>query len=144
MSYSNILPNSTVAPTMAAVAAGTTTQNGTVVDHDGARSIVHRLVTGTATAGQTGTVVVQQGDQSDASDFADVTGLTYSLVDADSDTVVSLELAKPSKRYSRIVVRRGGANLVIKCCIAERFNISTSLPPVTRAATDKGNVTKSA
>jgi hypothetical protein len=140
----NVLPNSTVTPTMNAVAAGVTTQTGTHIDHDGARSIVHRLITGTATAGQTGTVVVQQGDLADDSDMADVAGLTYALVDADSDTVVSLELTKPSKRYSRIVVRRGGANLVIKACIAERFNISTSIPPVTRAATDKGNVTKSA
>lgn len=102
-------------------AAGTSTVTGSTIDCDGAASVMYTLILGAITATGTGTAKVQEGDASDGSDMADVSGLSISWTDATIATVLRLEHTKITKRYSRIVITRATANTVLGGAVVDRI-----------------------
>lgn len=94
-----------------------TALNGVTIDLNGAEGIDFICEVGA----QDSTVVwkVQTGAASDASDMADVTGLTQSYTATDDNKVTVLALGKSTKRYARIVATLGNgtAQLVSACAI---------------------------
>lgn len=109
-----ILVESQTSIAAALAAAGVTTITGSTIDVSNSLSAVFQVPLGTVSAGQTSTAKVQHGDQSDASDMADVSGLSYSLVDGDSNKLILLELVRPRKQYARVVITRSGGNVVLE------------------------------
>jgi hypothetical protein len=112
-----------------AVAAGTSSQNGNTIDTLGYDSVCFIVAFGALTATQVTSIKVQQGDQSDASDMADISGAaTGNMADADGNKLLCVEVYRPSKRYVRVVVVRGTANAVIDGGIALLYR-AAQLPP---------------
>jgi hypothetical protein len=91
-----------------AVAVGTSSQNGSVLDMQGWDGVVFVASFGTITDGSPG-LKGQQGSQADGSDAADLAGSLRSLATTDDNRCAVLDLFKPQKRYVRPVVVRGGA-----------------------------------
>lgn len=112
---------------MNAVAAGTTDQNGTVIDTMGYEGVLFVAAFGTLTATQVTSLKAQQGVQSDGSDMADLAGTSVGpLDDADGDKVLVLDVHKPDERYVRCVVDRGTANAVIDGVVALLYGPRTA------------------
>lgn len=89
-----------------------TTLNGVTIDLAGAEGIDFICEVGAQDA--IVTFKVQTGAASDASDMADVTGLTQAFSATDDNKVTVLSLGKSTKRYARIVatLANGTAQLV--------------------------------
>lgn len=132
--YNNFSRASTSKRTKVNIAAGVTTpQDSSAFDADGCVSVVHRVHVGTLTANQTTVVKAQHGDLSDESDMADIPNATYTLLDADSDKLVLLELFKITKRYHRVRITRGVANAEFDSI--ETIGLFDRKPPTTNGAT---------
>ncbi len=102
--------------TPAASAQATVTTD--VVDTQGFDSVVLTALLGTIAA--TGTVVAtaQQGDESNGSDMASLSGATASADASDDNKLLSIELYRPTKRYVRLSIARGTANSAVDGAIA--------------------------
>src|SRR5512147_776222 len=125
-----------VARILNAVAAGTTDQNGSVVDMSGFEGVQFIALFGALTATQVTSLKVQQGDLADGSDMADLAGsLHTALDDADGNKCLVTDLFRPQKRYVRAVVDRGTANAVIDGVVALQY--SPRSEPVANDATVK-------
>lgn len=123
---------------MDAVAAGASSQNGSVIDMAGFDAVRFIALFGALTADQVTRLKVQHGDEANGGDMADIAGaITEPLEDADSDKVLIVDVSRPMKRYVRAVVVRGTANAVIDGVIAEQYRART-LPTV-----QSGSVTES-
>lgn len=123
----NYIPGIAIAP----AAAGTSTLNGNTIDMEGCRGAMFCVELGVVTTGQTGSMNIQTGNASNGSDMADVApsygrdnpsgsaspmlaaSYTFNATGGDSGLIVCLEIHKPLNRYARIVLKRGGANLVV-------------------------------
>ena len=121
------------------IAAGVTTpQNSTIVDTQDYDSCLFLLMFGALTAGQATAVKVQGGTVSNGSDMTDLKGTGYTVLDADSNKIVKIDVVKPSGfRYLRLVVTRGTQNAEINGAIALAYNPYRS--PVTDDATTVTN-----
>ena len=102
--YDAVLQNSALDPIAASAA-----QNGATIDSQGYNTMVFTIVNGAATGSPSSYTVdakVQDGDNSDASDMADVSGATITQITADGKiAVIRVEgLGTDRKRYLRIVV----------------------------------------
>lgn len=84
--------------------ANTTTITGSTVDMKGFDSCVFAVVFGTYHA-TNNYIKVQQGDESDASDAADLEG--SKLVSESNNGIVAVEIYKPLKRYLTPLFVRG-------------------------------------
>ena len=112
-----------------AVAAGTSVQNGSVIDMLGFDGVCYVAAIGTLTATQVTSLKAQHGDASNLSDAADLAGtLTGPMADADSNKLLVLDIQKFSKRYNRVVVNRATANAVIDGVIAIQYQAHTKAP----------------
>ena len=87
----------------AASASGTTDVVTDIIDTQGALGVVIMTSLGTANAGNF--LSLQQGDQSDGSDMANVAGSKITTA-ADGMTVIS-ELYRPRDRFIRAKITRG-------------------------------------
>jgi hypothetical protein len=117
-----------------AVAAGTTAQNGSVIDMADYEGVVFLAAFGALTATQVTSLKAQHGDQSNLSDAADLAGtLTGPMADADSNKTLVLDINRPVKRYIRVVVNRATANAVIDGVVAIQY--SPKKKPTTNDAT---------
>ncbi|MCA0354712.1 MAG: hypothetical protein LCH85_22185 [Chloroflexi bacterium] len=97
-----------------AVAAGTSSQNSSVVDTQGYEAVTFVAAFGALTATQVTSVKVQQGTQAGGGDMTDLEGtLTGPLADGDGNKLITVEVIKPRERYVRAVINRGTANAVI-------------------------------
>ena len=109
--------NSLVKRALSPQSGNNTVLNGVTIDLAGADGIDFICEVGA----QDSTVVwkVQTGTASDASDMADVTGLTQSFSASDDNKVTVLSLGKSTKRYARIVATLGNgtAQLVSACAL---------------------------
>lgn len=92
----------------AASASGTTDVVTDIIDTQGALGVVIMTSLGTANAGNF--LSLQQGDQSDGSDMANVAGSKITTA-ADGMTVIS-ELYRPRDRFIRAKITRGTASTV--------------------------------
>ena len=100
MNLSNGVKISQVA---AASAAGTTAVNSEVVDMAGYEGVM--FVTAIATANAGNHIKLQQGDEADGSDAADLEG-SKQVATANGQTVW-IDIYRPTKRYVRAVAARG-------------------------------------
>lgn len=101
-----------------AVAAGTSVQNGSVIDTAGYDGVMFVAAFGTLTATAVTGLKAQQGTQSGGGDQADLAGSLVSVPDSASNKLAVLDIGRPQERYVRPVVTRGTANAVIDGVIA--------------------------
>ena len=113
-----------------AVAAGTTDVETTAVDRQGFEIVKWTASFGTLSASSTNKCKVQQSDAS-GSGFADLADseTTAMTPTTDDNKMQVIYLVKPSKRYVRLVVDRGGGNSVIDSVVAELYGCTRE--PVT-------------
>jgi hypothetical protein len=120
-------------------AAGTDdTIESSVIDMQGFDAVVFVVAIGAITATGTAAVQVQQGDESDGSDMANLTGAAVNFAAADTTLLAAIEVVKPAKRYLQVNVTRATANVVINSAIAIQHG--SAVKPVTNGATVKGTV----
>ena len=118
------------------MAAGTTDQNGSVVDMQGFEGVQFVALFGALTATQVTSLKVQQGSLADGSDMTDLAGSQHTaLADTDGNKCLVTDVYRPQKRYVRCVVKRGTANAVIDGALALLY--SPRVEPVTTDATVK-------
>lgn len=116
-----------------ATAAGTSDVNGATIDMKGYDQVAFYVAFGAITAGAVTSIKVQQGNQSDMSDAADLKGTAVSVADTDDNKVAIVEVNQPTERYVRVVVDRGTQNAVIDAGIA--IQTKGRLEPVTHDTT---------
>jgi hypothetical protein len=132
----NLSKSAKVTRALNSVAAGTTNQNGSVIDMAGFEGVQFIALFGALTATQVTSLKVQQGDLADGSDMADLEGsLHTALADADGNNCLVTDVFRPQKRYVRPVVTRGTANAVIDGVVALQYSARTQ--PVVKDATVK-------
>jgi hypothetical protein len=119
----NVYPASKRTRVLNAVAAGTTTQNGSVLDMEGFESVVFDAMFGALTGTQVTFIKAQAGNAANGSDMADLAGTKVGpLADTDGNKMLTLEVARvPGFRYVRCVVVRGTANAVIDGVVATQY-----------------------
>lgn len=118
-----------------AVAAGTTSQNGSILDMSGFDGVMFVAAFGTLTATQVTSLKAQQGALVGGGDMADLAGSAVGpLADADSNKCLVLDVYRPLEQYVRPVVVRGTANAVIDGVIAIQYS-SRVKPTVQDVAT---------
>lgn len=120
-------------PAAPQTAAGTSVVTGATIDCIDAQSVLFIAILGTVTATGTGVAKIQHGDVSDASDMADISGLSVSWTATDDDDNLLLEHTKITKRYHRIVLTPATANSVIGGAVAVLHGMRKQ--PITQAAT---------
>jgi hypothetical protein len=111
-----------ISPT--AGAAGTTTITGTVVDTAGCAGVLFVVTMGAILAGATTALKVQQGQQADGSDAADLAGTGQTIADTDDERVFYVDVRRPRERYLRLVVTRGVANATVAGALAVKYGLS--------------------
>jgi hypothetical protein len=132
----NLSKSAKVTRALNSVAAGTTNQNGSVIDMAGFEGVQFIALFGALTATQITSLKVQQGDLADGSDMADLEdSLHTALADADGNKCLVTDVFRPQKRYVRPVVTRGTANAVIDGVVALQYSARTE--PVVKDATVK-------
>lgn len=104
-------------------AAATTAVESAVVDTANALGV--RFLGTIATQAAGNTVKVQQGDQANGSDMADLAGT--GLVTAVNGDAFAVDVYKPSKRYVRAVVTRG-TSTAAGAIFAEVYGVRTEPP----------------
>jgi len=126
----NALISSAVTPN--AGAAGTTDIEGTVIDMAGFESVFTKVRMGAITANAVTSIKMQQGDESDGSDMADLTGTKIDIADDDDGEIFGIDLVKPEKRYVRLYVDRATANAVVADADYTRYQPGKA--PITQGA----------
>lgn len=123
-----------------AVAAGTTTQNGSSVNLEDATGVVFVALLGTITAGAVTSLKAQQSsDDGNSDDWTDIEGSAVTIADDQDNKVAILEVLNPTKKYVRPVLVRGTQNAVIDGVIAIKLNPRKAPPtqPATVMAASK-------
>ena len=133
----NISKEVKVARVMNAVAAGVTVENSSVIDMQNYDGVVFIAAFGAITAGAVTSAKAQQGAASNLSDAADLKGTKITIADTDDDKVAVLDIYRPQKRYSRLVVSRATANAVIDGVVALQYKGKKA--PVTQDASVAGD-----
>ena len=134
----NLLFNTKTVRVMNAVAAGTSNQNGSVVDTQGYEGVMFVASFGALTATQVTGLKAQQGLVSDGSDMADLAGsATGPMGDADGNKTLVLDVFKPMERYVRPVITRSVANAVIDGVVAILYRAKQA--PTTQDTTVKAS-----
>ena len=132
----NISKSIKVTRALNGVAAGTSNQNGSVIDMSGFEGVQFVALFGAITATQVTSLKVQQGNLADGSDMTDLAGSAHTaLADTDGNKCLVTDVFRPQKRYIRCVVKRGTANAVIDGVVALLY--SPRVEPVTTDATVK-------
>ena len=117
---------------LAAVAAGTSDQNGTGIDMqagEGADGVLFIASIGALTSGQVTSLKAQSSsDDASADAYADIAGSdSGNMADGDSNNLIVLDVFQPPERYIRPVLLRGTQNAVINGIIAIKYKVK-SLP----------------
>lgn len=110
----SLLKNGEFVRVMNAVAAGTTSQNSTGVNCEGADAVTFIAAFGTITSGAVTSIKAQQSsDDGSADDYSDIAGSSCTVADDQDNKIAVLEIVRPLKKYVRLVVVRGTQNAVI-------------------------------
>lgn len=110
---------------MNAVAAGTTVQNGSILDMSGFDGVLFIAAFGALTATQVTSLKAQQDTDPAGGTMADLEGsLVGPLADSDSNQCLMLDVYRPQERYVRPVVNRLTANAVIDGVLAIQYRAS--------------------
>lgn len=128
----NISKATKVVRVMNAVVAGTTdTQTGTLVDTSGYEGVRFLALIGTVTGGGVCKMHAEQGALVGAGDMADLAGSETGA--AASNSMLGLDIYRPTDRYVRPLLVRTTANVVIDGIVAELYGAHSK--PVTADAT---------
>jgi len=103
----------TTAITIANGAAGSANINGVTLDMSGFESCVMAVDVGPVVSGAATSIKAQQGENSDGSSMADLTGTSQTILDTDDNKTFYIDLIKPEKRYVRLVVLRATQNATV-------------------------------
>lgn len=125
----------TQAITITEGAAGTTDIEGAVLDMSGFEEAVCVVQFGAIVTNAVTSIKWQEGEASDLSDAADVTGTAQVVADDDDNTVFRINIIKPRGRYGRVYVDRATQNAT---CAAMYYQAGARTLPVTDAATVAG------
>jgi hypothetical protein len=117
----NIGKNIKITRVLAAVAAGTTVQNSSVLDMSGYDGVLFVGAVGALTATAVTGLKAQQGQAANLSDAADLEGSLASIPDTGSDGTAVVDVYRPRERYVRAVFVRGTANAVLDGIIAIQY-----------------------
>jgi hypothetical protein len=117
-----LLENQKVVRVSNAVAAGTTTINGTAVDMTGYDGVMFLVLLGAIVSGAATSLKAQQGAASDGGDAADLAGTGITIGDTDDNKIVALDIYRPQNRYVRPVVLRATQNATVDGIIAVLYN----------------------
>jgi hypothetical protein len=130
----SLLKNAIFQRCLNAVAAGTTSQNGTGVEMANAEVVTFVAAFGAITAGAvTGLKAQQSDDDGSADDYTDLEGTLVSIADDEDNKVLVLEVVRPTKKFVRPVVVRGTQNAVIDSVLAIKTH--TRVAPTTQGST---------
>ena len=121
-------------------ASNTGTTTSTVVDCAGAEGALFLIDLGTVSTGGLATCKVQQSsDDGDADAYSDVEGSELvNIGDASTIKQMLLEVINPQKRYLKLLITRGVANVVIDGVIAITFGYKAEV--TTQGATVDGSL----
>lgn len=117
-----LLENLKISRVSDAVAAGTTTINGTAVDMQGFDGVMFLTLFGAIVTGAVTSLKGQQGALANGSDGADLAGTSVSVADGDDNKVAILDIYRPTDRYVRPVVLRATQNATVDGIIAIQYN----------------------
>lgn len=98
-------------------AAGQTDVTTSAVDTREFDTVAFYALLGTVTAGGSGTLKVEQSDES-GSGFTALDGASVAYTDADGDDVLIVEVSQPRKRYVRAVIERADQNVQVNGVLA--------------------------
>lgn len=113
-------------------AANTTDISTDIVDTAGHDGVAWAVTFGAITSGAVTSVKIQQGDAANLSDAADLEGSGVTVADDDDAGLVLVEVARPMKRYLRLVIDRGTQNAVVENVTAYLYRATEQ--PVTQDA----------
>lgn len=103
-------------------AAGTTTITTDVIDLAGVQGgVIFDYLLGTVTSTGTGSIQLQTSDASGSGFANEGTAVTYA--DTDSGKLIVIGLARPTKRYARLVNTRATANSVVTSLVARAYSL---------------------
>jgi hypothetical protein len=105
-----------------AVAAGTSTINGTAIDMQNYNGVMFLIAFGAITSGAVTSIKAQGGAASDGSDATDLAGTAITVADTDDNKVFLLDVYLPGYRYVRPVVLRATQNAVVDSITAIRYD----------------------
>ncbi|MBF8255141.1 MAG: hypothetical protein HW375_48 [Anaerolineales bacterium] len=106
-----------------AVPAGTTDQNGSILDMQGYEGVLFVALLGALTATQVTALHAQQDTDVAGGTMADLLGSSVGpLADGDGNKCLVLDVYKPRERYVRCVLDRATANAVIDGVIAIQYS----------------------
>lgn len=128
-----VLANIALAP-----ATGSASRNGVALDvrgYAGAAFVVHF---GTVAAGSDHSVVLQGSN--DGTNWSNLSGWTYAVAAALSDTVAIVDVGRPRHRYLRLAITKDGANASTESAVAYRYHANRE--PVEYAEPLTVNATK--
>ena len=131
-----MITENTVMSLATAYHAGTASVNCATVDMSGYDTIVVIFTAAAIAAGSTADVRWEGGEESDASDFSDMTGTKVSYADDADDSLVYCELYQPTTRYVRAVLTKDGSNSVAGSAIYLRAK--SKIGPVTQPSGTAG------
>ena len=114
----------------ASYAAGTSDVNGATLDMQGYDGVLVICTLAAIAAGATTDLRMQGGDESDASDMADLTGTAGTIADSDDDTVRYIDLYQPQSRYVRCVLNKDASNSVAASIVYLQYRSKTG--PITQ------------
>lgn len=117
-----IAQESKVTRVLAATAAGTTNVNGNTIDMQGYDGVKFIVAFGAIVSGAITSVKVQQGNNSNMSDAADLAASNVNVLDTDDNKLAIIDVYRPQKRYVRCVVVRGTQNATIDSATAHQYN----------------------
>lgn len=103
--------SSAVTPT--AGAAAQTAIEGTTLDMQGFDAFAVMLRMGAITSGAVTSMKIQQGDESNLSDAADLLGTSQTIAADDDGEIFISDIIRPAKRYVRVYVTRGTQDAVV-------------------------------
>lgn len=109
----NILSRCKLTRVSNAVAAGTSAVNSSVVDMSGFDGVTFQVAVGAIVSGAATSLKIQQGQESDGSDMADLAGSSITIGDTDDNKLFAVEIVQPRERYLRCVVSRATQNATI-------------------------------
>lgn len=116
-------------------AAGTTDITGVVLDMSGFDGVLMEATFGAIVSGAVTSIKAQQGDASDGSDMADLTGTSQTVADTDDEKTLYIDLYRPTKRYVRLYVDRGTQNATV---VARYFQYGAAKVPVSHGSNVSG------
>lgn len=108
--------------------AGQTTINSDIIDVSDASGVAFIVQMGAITNGGVQSLKLVHGDTANLSDATDVAGSNQTIAVADAEKVFYVDVAKPTKRYVRLVVSRSVQNSAVEAILAVLYGVKSQAP----------------